>query len=62
MLALVVKDPGNWAHPPNPYTPKYKDLIDWPAGHDSLVAASDEDSSCCRDGYVMNAANAPINA
>lgn len=41
----------------------YKDLIDWPNNHDSLVSPPTSlDASCCRDGYVMGSANAPINA
>ena len=65
--SLVVKDPGQ--APPCKYgnigtgACVYKDLIDWPNTRDSLVAnGSSPDASCCRDGYVMNAASAPINA
>ena len=57
--SLVVKDPGNGSHG---YLPKYKDLIDWPDNHDSLLDPSDPDEPCCRDGYVMNTANAPISS
>jgi alpha-L-rhamnosidase len=70
--SLVVKDPGQEGVAPNGTSSckyghtsiacMYKDLIDWPAHNDSLLPADSPDKSCCRDGYVMNAANAPINA
>ena len=65
--SLVVKDPGQTSGVckyGNISTGAchYKDLIDWPNNLDSLVASSSPDAACCRDGFVMNRANAPINA
>lgn len=70
--SLVIKDPGQRPVAPNGSSTclyghtgmacMYKDLIDWPVTNDSLLPADAPDKSCCRDGYVMNAANAPINA
>jgi alpha-L-rhamnosidase len=65
--SLVVKDAGNTVGRclyGNISTGAcyYKDLIDWPNSEDALVAAGSPDRSCCRDGYVMNSANAPITA
>lgn len=73
--SLVVKDPGQGGVAPGGGNSSssckyghsgtacmYKDLIDWPVFNDSLLPADSPDRLCCRDGYVMNAANAPINA
>jgi alpha-L-rhamnosidase len=70
--SLVIKDPGQGKVAPNGSSEcryghtgmacLYKDLIDWPVHTDALLPQGDPDILCCRDGYVMNDANAPINA
>ena len=66
--SLVVKDPGNQVGRclyGNITTGAcyFKDLIDWPLTTDSLVPdVESPDRLCCRDGFVLNSANAPIAA